>query len=136
MMASLGDGIYDTSQDDFLATIDKYRLPLRYLASLFGAGNEAPVRYALRKQLAVRIYRRAVTVGDIDLETAARVLAEADCSPDEAEEIYLLTSIAKFDDRFVLPPIHREEAIEMLESPQAVKGGGGIGFRLRPDRGA
>ncbi len=136
MMASLGDGFYDTSEDDFLGSIDRFRLPLRYLASLFGAGNEAPVRYALRKQLAVRIYRRAKTVGDIDAERVKETLALAGSTPEEAEQIYQLTSIAPYDDRFALPPANREEAIEMLETPLAAKGGAGLGFRSRPKRGA
>ncbi len=45
----------------------------------------------------------------------------------EAEEIYRLTSLCTFDDRFVIPPMHREEAIEMLEDPmehkQVIHGG-------------
>lgn len=134
-MANVSENGYDAELDDFLGTIDRYRLPLKYMASLFGAGNEAPVRYALRKQLAVRLYRRAVTVGDITMERAKSMLAEAGCSPEEAEAIYHLTAIANFDDRFVIPPMHREEAIELMEEPLATKGFAGIGMRTRPERG-
>jgi nitrate reductase beta subunit len=136
VMASAGDGVYDTSIEDFLGTVDKYRLPLSYMASLFGAGNEGVVRYALRKQLAVRAYRRAATIGGEDLEKAVRLLAEADCTVEQAEAIYYLTSIANFDDRFVIPPMHREQAIEMLDEPLARKGFEGFGFRESPERGA
>ncbi len=136
VMASVGDGGYDTSIDGFLGSIDKYRLPLKYMASLFGAGNEGVVRYALRKQLAVRHYRRALTVGDIGRAEAERMLAEADCTPAQADAIYHLTSLAPVDDRFVIPPMHREEAIEMLDEPLAAKGFAGMGFRTRPVRGA
>ena len=136
VMANLSDGNYDTSIEGFLGGIDDYRLPLQYMASLFGAGNEAPVRYALRKQLAVRYYRRAKTTGDLDMEVVRKALAEADCTEEQAEAIYQLTSIAHFDDRFVIPPMHREEAIEMLEDDtQAAKGFSGMGFRQRPERG-
>ncbi|RMH41510.1 MAG: nitrate reductase subunit beta [Deltaproteobacteria bacterium] len=136
VMANRAEGKYDTVVDQFLGGIDEYRLPLKYLASLFGAGNEAPVRYALRKQLAVRTYRRALTVGDVDMETAKKVLAEADCSVEEADRIYHLTSIAPFDERFVIPPMHREEAIEMLEEDTlGAKGFTGLGFRRPPERG-
>jgi len=64
VMAQNGDNGYDTTIDDFLGSVDRYRLPITYMASLFGAGNEGVVRYALRKQLAVRTHRRAVTAGD------------------------------------------------------------------------
>ncbi len=136
VMAQNGDNGYDTTIPDFLGSVDRYRLPISYMASLFGAGNAGVVRYALRKQLAVRNYRRAVTAGDVDLDKARQMLAEADCTVGEAEAIYRLTSIAPFDDRFVIPPSHREEAIEMLDEPLAAKGFAGMGFRKRPERGA
>ncbi len=135
VMAQMGERGYDTTIDDFLGGIDRYRLPLKYMASLFGAGNEGVVRYALRKQLAVRHYRRAVTTGDVPLEKAKALLAEAGSNPEQAEAIYHLTSIAPLDDRFVIPPMHREEAIEMLDEPLAAKGFAGMGFRKRPERG-
>jgi len=136
VMAQQGDGGYDTSLDGFLGSIDRYRLPLRYMASLFGAGNEGVVRYALRKQLAVRSYRRALSVGDVTPEQARKLLAEADATVDEAEAIYRLTSIAPFEERFVIPPMHREEAIAMLEDTLEAKGFEGFGLRRRPERGA
>jgi nitrate reductase beta subunit len=108
---------------------------MQFLASLFGAGHEGKVRYALAKQKAVRIYRRAVTVGDVDMLTAERVLREADCTPNEAEEIYRLTSLCTFDDRFVIPPMHREEAIEMMRDPQEHRQEAGFGFMAGPRRG-
>ena len=63
------------------------------------------------------MYRRAVTVGDIDMKMAEKILTEADCSVAEAEGIYRLTSLCTFEDRFVIPPMHREEAIEMMKEP-------------------
>jgi nitrate reductase beta subunit len=147
VMAANGEsGLYDTTitagadgratTAGFLGSIDKYRLPLSYMASLFGAGNEGVVRYALRKQLAVRIWRRAQTAGDLDVDEAKRLLAECDCTPEQAEAIYDLTSLAPADDRFVIPPMHREEAIEIFEQPLEAKGFAGMGFRTRPERGA
>jgi nitrate reductase beta subunit len=110
-------------------------VPLKFLANLFGAGHEEFVRYALRKQKAVRWYRRAVTVGDVEMSTAERMLREADCSPKEAEAIYQLTSLCTFDDRFVIPPMHREEAIQMMKDPLEHKQGVGFGFVSGPRRG-
>jgi nitrate reductase / nitrite oxidoreductase, beta subunit len=121
--------------DDLFHDIDRARVPMKFLANLFGAGHEAKVRYALRKQKAVRVYRRALTVGDVDMSTAVRMLREADCTPEEAEAIYRLTSLCTFEDRFVIPPMHREEAIEMLEDPMEHKQGVGFGFTEGPRRG-
>jgi nitrate reductase beta subunit len=52
-----------------------------------------------------------------------------------ADDIYRLTSLAKFEDRFVIPPAHREESIEMLEATQERKGNAGFGFIKKPKRG-
>jgi nitrate reductase beta subunit len=108
---------------------------MQYLANLFGAGHEGKVRYALRKQKAVRWYRRAVTVGDVEMSVAERMLREADCSVAEAEAIYRLTSLCTFEERFVIPPMHREEAIQMLEDPLVHKQSVGFGFVEGPRRG-
>jgi len=85
--------------------------------------------------MAVRTWRRAVTVGDVSRETAEKMLVAADCSIDEAEKIYRLTSIATLEDRFVIPPAHREEAIEMMDDPLEFKQQSGFGFRQKPVRG-
>ena len=115
--------------------IDEARIPMKFMASLFGAGHEDFVRYALRKQKAVRWYRRAQTVGDVSAEMADRMLREADCSPEEAEAIYRLTSLCTFEQRFVIPPMHREEAIAMMRDPLEHKQQAGFGFLREPRRG-
>jgi nitrate reductase beta subunit len=121
--------------DSLFHDIDDARVPMKFLANLFGAGHEGKLRYALHKQKAVRLYRRAITVGDIDAETAARALREAHCSPEEAEEIYRLTSLCTFEERFVIPPMHREEAIQMIEDPHGHRQSVGFGFTAGPRRG-
>jgi len=135
VMSSEKDGTVTTDSDEFFHDIDKQRAPVEYLASLLGAGNTGLVRYALRKQMAVRQYRRSVTVGDVDGEVVKRLLREADCTPEEAEGIYRLTSLCNANDRFVIPPAHREEAIEMLKDPQEHKQSVGFGFLNAPKRG-
>ena len=66
---------------------------MKFLANLFGGGQEGVVRYALATQKAVRWHRRAETVGDIDRETADRMLREANCTREEADAIYKLTAL-------------------------------------------
>ncbi|MEW6752805.1 MAG: nitrate reductase subunit beta [Candidatus Latescibacterota bacterium] len=134
MAQRAGDAVEHLS-DDLFHDIDAARVPMKFLANLFGAGDEAPVRYALRKQKAVRWWRRALTVGDVERGTAERMLRESDCTPAEADAIYRLTSLASVDDRFVIPPMHREEAIEMMCDPLEHKQGVGFGFVAGPRRG-
>ena len=135
VMSSRDDGAVKNISDDLFHDIDDARVPMKFFANMFGAGHEGVVRYALRKQKAVRWFRRAVTVGDVPMAVAERMLREAECSNDEAEAIYRLTSLCTFDDRFVIPPMHREEAIEMMEDPLEHKQSAGFGFLTAPKRG-
>jgi len=135
VMAQRTNGVVEHAAGDFFHDIDSARVPMQFLANLFGAGHDSQVRYALRKQKAVRWYRRAVTVGDVSMEMAERMLQEANCTVEEAEAIYRLTSLCTFDDRFVIPPMHREQAIEMLEDPHEHKQEAGFGFLAGPRRG-
>ena len=129
-----GDVLTQSDQGLF-HEIDNARVPMQYLAKLFGAGHDAKVRYALKKQMAIRSYRRAVTVGDIEPHVADQMLREADCTPAEAEAIYKLTSLCTFEERFVIPPMHREEALEMMEDPMDHKRETGFGVMGKPQRG-
>ena len=105
-----------------------------YLGKMFSGGNLGKLRYALKKELAVKIWRRHVTVGDISAEDAHKALNESDCTPDEADAIFKLTALATFKDRFVIPPSQREMAMEMLDDPQELKAAAGFGFRSAPKR--
>jgi nitrate reductase beta subunit len=129
------DGVVEQEARDFFHDIDSARVPMKFLANLFGAGYEQQVRYALRKQKAVRWYRRAVTVGDVTREFAEEKLREADCTPEQADAIYRLTSLCTFEDRFVIPPMHREEAVEMMKDPHEHRQSVGFGFVSGPKRG-
>jgi nitrate reductase beta subunit len=134
VMSNLRQGAVENLGDGAFGDIDRARLPLKYLAALFGAGDEAPVRYALRKQQAVRAYRRAETVGDVSKASAMAMLREADSSVEEAEAIYRLTSLCTVADRFVVPPSLREEAIEAWTDPLAHKESVGFGAVDAPAR--
>ena len=134
VMSKMEGNAVRVDNEELFADIEKHRAPMAYLGKLFAAGNEGKVRYALRKQYAVRMHRRALTVGDIDVETAERALAEADCSPEEADAIYRLTSLPTYDERFRIPPMQREQAIEMLEDPHTHRSAVGFGFLSGPKR--
>lgn len=135
-MASVdSEGVYDSTTKSLWAGIDQYRLPMKYLASLFTAGNEEKVKEVLKKLMAVKIHRRDVTVGDLPKEEVEEALQVGRTNAKEADGIFRLTSLATFDERFVIPPAHREESIEMMDATADTKGDTGFGFKTKPLRG-
>ena len=136
VMSTVGAGGIRSDLDELFADSEKARAPMAYLGKLFAAGNDGKLRYALKKQMAVRVARRHLTVGDVTKAEAERALAQADCTWEQADAIYRLTALATFEDRFVIPPSQREMAIEMLEDPHEHRSTAGFGFRAAPARGA
>ncbi|OFY70855.1 MAG: nitrate reductase subunit beta [Bacteroidetes bacterium RIFCSPLOWO2_12_FULL_37_12] len=135
-MAKIGEeGMYESTTKELFQTIEQARMPLKYLANLFTCGDTEKVKNVLLKLMAVRIHRRSVTVGDIKADVLHQALSESGVTSDIAESIYKLTSIVTFDDRFVIPPMHREEAMELLEETDIAKGNAGFGFKIKPARG-
>ncbi|MBU6445011.1 MAG: nitrate reductase subunit beta, partial [Alphaproteobacteria bacterium] len=95
------------------------RIPVRYLANLLTAGDEAPVVSALERMMAMRAYMRAKTVdGVIDEEIATRV----GLSGRVIEEMFKIMSLADYEDRFVIPTTHREQ----VEDAYDLRGGTGF----------
>jgi nitrate reductase beta subunit len=87
--------------------IDRLRIPIRYLANMLTAGDEAPVRTALKRLAAIRSYMRAVrTEGKVDDSQ----LEDVGLSIEQAEQIYRLLALAPYTERFVLPTAAREQA--------------------------
>ena len=123
------DWLYDTSTEELWGTIEQARFPLKYMASLFSAGDEGKVAERLKKLMAVRMFRRRETVGDISEEKIRQVFQDTGLTAEMANDIYYLTSLPKFDDRFVIPAAHREQAIEMMNFTGDEKGSTGFGFK-------
>ncbi|WP_338861409.1 nitrate reductase subunit beta [Mycetohabitans rhizoxinica] len=90
-----------------LPDIDSLRIPLRYLANLLTAGDEAPMRLALLRMLAMRAYMRA---RHVDGEEAPDLLEQVDLTRAQVEDMYYYMAIANYEDRFVIPSTHREYA--------------------------
>ena len=87
--------------------IDRLRIPITYLANLLTAGDEKPVRKALKRLSAIRQYMRSVRVdnkGDVSL------LDEVELTADDVEQIYRLLALARYEERFVLPSAARDQA--------------------------
>jgi len=102
--------------------VDSLRIPLKYLANLLTAGDEKPVRLALKRMLAMRAYKRSQQV---DLVEDLEVLEDVGLTPAQVEKMYRYMAIANYEDRFVIPSAHREDA---LVDAYAERGGCGFSF--------
>lgn len=141
VFAAVNDGKYNISGADsdslapMLSSLERARMPIRYMASLFSAGNTGIVEKVYRKMIAVRVYMRAKRVQDVTEEEVREALAQGATTAEEVEAIWRLTSLATFEERFVLPPLAREMAIEAVETPFDHKPEAGFGFRQKGERG-
>lgn len=133
LMGKSTNGTYEHSASGFFAGLDQSRLPIKYLASLFSAGNVQTVEAVMKKLMAVRFFKRWQSVKDLAESDVQKILREAQTTPEEVEEIYAMTAIPTQFQRYVLPPLQREEAIENTCSPEACKGC--TGFGLQPALG-
>lgn len=99
--------------------VKNLRIPVKYLANMLTAGDEAPVVTALERMLAMRSYMRSKTVeGVIDEGIAERV----GLSSRMIEDMYKIMALADYEDRFVIPTTHREQVEEAYD----LKGGCGF----------
>lgn len=93
--------------------LNAMRIPVAYLANLLTAGDEAPIRLALQRLLALRSYMRSVRV---DRQPDHRVLEDAAMAAPMAEEMYRLLALAKYPERFVIPTVRKEQAEDLYET--------------------
>ncbi len=128
-------GKYEHAGDTFFSSLEQSRLPIQYLARLFSAGNTEIVAGVMKKLMAVRYYKRAQQVKDLDEAAVGKILREANTTPAEAQAIYELTALPTVYQRYVLPPLQREEAIEGTMNPEVCKGCTGFGCHTEPQRG-
>ena len=110
--------------DGAIPDVGSLRIPVRYLANLLTAGQEAPVVLALERMLAMRAYMRGKTVeGAADTALLDRV----GLSAARIEEMYRYMAIANYEDRFVIPSSHREYASATYDA-FGERGGCGFSF--------
>ncbi len=134
VIASTAAGRYENAPD-FFSSLESARLPLKYMAALLSAGEERIVAEAYAKMMAGRLYKRAQSVGDVPAAALDRAMEEAGTTPRELEDIYHLTAVAGFQERFVIPPFLREMAIEAEEDTHRYQEERGAGFLRLPKRG-
>lgn len=117
--------------------LDNMRIPIKYLANLLAAGDEEPVRTALRRLMAMRSFMRSQRLqensandeggtkpgsfNDFAVDTwnfrdtpvgedQEAVLKKVGLTPEQTRAMYRLLALARFEDRFVVPTTHREWA--------------------------
>ncbi|HNI71431.1 MAG TPA: nitrate reductase subunit beta, partial [Marmoricola sp.] len=100
------------------------RIPVEYLANLFTAGDVGPVNDVLRKLAAMRSYMRDINLGNDPNEEIAQSVG---MDGETMYEMFRLLAIAKYEDRYVIPPAHAEQAhsLEELATECAVADYGG-----------
>jgi len=101
--------------------VSQLRIPLKYLANLLTAGDEEPVKVALERMLAMRAFMRA---RHVEKREDAQVLAQVGLSTAQVEDMYRYMAIANYEDRFVIPTSHREQA----EDAYDLRGACGFSF--------
>jgi nitrate reductase / nitrite oxidoreductase, beta subunit len=111
------DIVRDTGHDaedgsTLFAAIDALRIPVEYLAELFTAGDTAPVDAVLRRLAAMRSYMREITMGRPADESLAAAVGMTGA---QVQDMYRLLAIAKYDERYVIPPAHAEQAHSLEE---------------------
>jgi nitrate reductase beta subunit len=88
-----------------LPTLEEFRIPIRFLASLFSAGNEKYIRTALLRQLAVRAFRRSERV---EGKANAAVMESVGLTAQDARDMHRMLSLGHFHERYVIPTTRRE----------------------------
>ena len=127
------DVVRDTGHDaedsgNLFAAIEALRIPVEYLARLFTAGDPAPVDAVLRRLAAMRSYMRDINLGR---EPREEIAGAVGMTGKEVYDLYRLLAIAKYDERYVIPPAHAEQAhgLEELATECSLdyEGGPGMG---------
>jgi nitrate reductase / nitrite oxidoreductase, beta subunit len=107
--------------DGEIPDVRSLRIPLKYLANLLTAGKEEPVALALERMFAMRGYMRQKTIdGVID----RNIVEGVGLTTEQIEEMYHIMAIANYEDRFVIPTSHREEAEDSFD----IRGSCGFSF--------
>jgi nitrate reductase beta subunit len=88
------------------------RIPLEYLAELFTAGDVDEIERVLTVLAAMRAHMRNITLEQPQDDSIAVSVGMTDQT---MREMYRLMAIAKYDERYVIPKAHVEQAHELEE---------------------
>ncbi|NLF03772.1 MAG: nitrate reductase subunit beta, partial [Actinomycetales bacterium] len=127
------DVVSETGEDgedagNLFAAIDTLRIPVEYLAELFTAGDTEPVTDVLKRLAAMRSYMRDISMGR---DGNPDIPASVGMDEGTMKEMYRLLAIAKYDERYVIPAQHAEQAHALEETATECslnyEGGPGMG---------
>jgi len=119
----IGDSELD--KQGILLDVEQLRIPVQYLANLLTAGDEKPILRALKRMIAMRVYKRGEEVDNIKHEA---VLNEVGLTQAQVQEMYRYLAIANYEDRFVIPSHHSELKSELSRSAFIEQGACGFTF--------
>ncbi|MBM4763383.1 nitrate reductase subunit beta [Bacillus sp. B15-48] len=91
--------------------IEQMRIPIEYLANLFTAGDTQIIKNVLRKLVAMRSYMRQV---NLNKPIQTDMIESAGLTEELVREMYELSAIAKYSDRYVIPMSHKEMSGDMF----------------------
>ena len=135
-LSPIVDVLTETGHDgedagNLFGAINALRIPLAYLAELFTAGDTELVESTLRKLSAMRSYMRDINLGR---EPRPEIPEAVGMDQESIYEMYRLLAIAKYEDRYVIPAAHAEQAKD-LESLGQNSGCSLDGVDLGPNSG-
>lgn len=114
-LSPIVDVLTETGHDgeeagNLFGAINALRIPLAYLAELFSAGDIEVVKDTLRKLSAMRSYMRDISLGR---EPRPEIPEAVGMDQELIYEMYRLLAIAKYEDRYVIPAAHAEQAKDL-----------------------
>ncbi len=124
-VTSSGTDLHELADHGTFPLLEKMRAPISFLASLLSGGNEEIIAEVLRKQIALRLFKRGENIGQPVEES---ILKNAGLDEAGANKLYRLFTIAPYRERFIVPTQQREE-----QDPHTRKGASGFGI-LRKTR--
>jgi nitrate reductase / nitrite oxidoreductase, beta subunit len=109
----LRDQGHDAESPDVLfGAIRALRIPMEYLAELFTAGDVGEIERVLTVLAAMRAHMRNIT---LEQPQDVSIAASVGMTDQRMREMYRLMAIAKYNERYVIPKAHVEQAHELEE---------------------
>ena len=101
------------NSNNLFGAIESLRIPVEYLAELFTAGDTEVVTNVLCCLAAMRSYMRDINLGGEGNEEIAQAVG---MTGQQVYEMYRLMAIAKYNERYVIPKAHMEDAHNLEEN--------------------
>ncbi len=140
VQSQIDQGRLPTEEDGMIPKAEALRMPVKYLANMFTAGDEAPILLSINRMIAMRAYQRTVHV---EKEPNLAILEKVGLTVEQVEDMYRYMAIGNYEDRFVIPTSNEELAQEDFHAFQGSNGfsfgntgscGGGGRVSLFPER--